>query len=105
MSNYYDQGDITRISSTFTDTGGSKADPGGVTFVFTTPDGIDTVNTRTATSTGLSDSIYRVSTGVYYRDITIGSSSGRYIYRFSSTGNITAMDEGFFRVRKKYSTT
>ena len=105
MSNYYDQGDNVRMSSTFTDTGATKADPSTVDFVFTTPDGTDTVNTRTSTSTGLVDSIHRVSTGVYFRDAVIGSSSGAYWYRYSSTGNITAMDEATFRVRHKYTTT
>jgi len=105
MSNYYDQGDIVRMSSTFTDTGGIKADPTTVDFVFTTPDGSDTVNTRTSTATGAVDTINRLSTGVYFRDLVIGSSSGAYHYRYSSTGNITAMDEATFRVRHKYTTT
>lgn len=104
MPSYYDIGDVVRVSSTFTDTGGNKADPTSVSFVYTTPDGTDTVNSRTATSTGLSDSIYRVSTGVYYRDITT-TSSGPYWYRFSSTGSVTTMAEWSFRVRKKRTTT
>ena len=105
MPSYYDVGDMVRMSSTFTDTGGVKADPTTVTFVYTTPDGTDLVNTRTSTSTGLVDSIHRLSTGVYFRDAVIGSSSGAYWYRYSSTGTVTAMDEATFRVRHKYSTT
>ena len=105
MSNAYDSGDVVRMSSTFTDTGGVKADPTTVTFVYTTPDGTDTVNTRTSTSTGAVDSINRLSTGVYFLDAVIGSSSGPYWYRYSSTGVITAMDEATFRVRHKYSAT
>ncbi len=105
MANAYDIGDVVRCSSTFTDTGGNKADPTTVHFVHTTPDQTDTVNTRTSTSTGLVDTIYKVATGVYYRDITIGSSSGAYWYRFSSTGLITAADEAVFRVRRQYTST
>lgn len=104
MPNYYDIGDIIRVSSTFTDTGGSKADPGGVTFVFTAPDGTDTVaGPRTGTSTA-SLGIGRSTVGIYSYDIA-PSSSGPHWYRFSSTGNITAMAEANFRVRRRATTT
>ncbi len=105
MPAYYDQLDIVRTSSTFTDTGGTKADPTTVNFVLTNPDGTDTVNTRTSTNTGLVDSIHRVSTGVYFRDVTVGSSSGPHWYRFSSTGVITTGAEANFIVRRLYTTT
>ncbi len=105
MPNYYDVGDVVRTSSTFTDTGGVKADPTTVHYVLTTPDGTDIENTRTSTDTGPIDTINRVSTGVYFRDITIGTSSGPYWYRFSSTGVITSAAEANFRVRRQYTAT
>ena len=105
MANAYDQGDIVRMSSTFTTTGGVKADPTTVTFVYTTPDGTDSVVTRSGTSTGSTGNIFRSTDGVYFTDAVIGSSSGPYWYRYSSTGVITAMDEATFRVRHKYSAT
>ncbi len=104
MANYYDVGDIVRASSTFTSTGGTKTDPTTVGFVYTTPDGTDNVFTRTGATTGTVDSVVRSTAGVYYSDITT-TASGPYWYRYSSTGNITAMDEAVFRVRHKYTTT
>jgi hypothetical protein len=105
MPNYYDVGDIVRTSSTFTDTGGTRADPTTVHYVLTTPDGTDTENTRTSTDTGLVDLISRSTAGIYFRDVTIGSSSGTYWYRFSSTGIVTSAAEANFRVRRQYTST
>ena len=105
MPNYYDIGDVVRISSTFKDTGGVKQDPTTVDFVFTTPDQTDTVNTRAGATTGTVDSILRASSGTFSRDVTVGSSSGAYWYRFSSTGSITSAAEAVFRVRRRYTTT
>ncbi len=105
MPAYYDQLDIVRCSSTFLSTGSTKADPTTVNFVLTSPDGTDTVNTRAGATTGTVDSITRVSTGVYFRDVTIGSSSGPHWYRFSSTGVITSGAEANFIVRRLYTST
>ena len=102
--NYYDQLDVVRTSSTFTDTGGTRADPTTVHYVLTTPDGTDIENTRTSTE-ALVDSISRTTDGVYFRDVTIGTSSGPYWYRFSSTGVITTSAEANFRVRRQYTST
>ena len=99
MPNQYDIGDIVRTSSTFTDTGGVKADPGTVHWVYTTPDGTDVLASRSGTSTA-SNGIHRTTDGVYYGDITT-TASGPYHYRFNSTGNITTAAEWVFRVRKR----
>ena len=104
MPNYYDVGDIVRTSSTFTDTGGVRADPTTVNYVLTTPDGTDIENTRTSTE-ALVDTISRTTIGVYFRDVTVGTSSGPYWYRFSSTGAITTSAEANFRIRRRYTTT
>ncbi len=101
--NYYDVGDIVRTSSTFTDTGGIKADPGTLYWVYTTPDGTDVVASRTGTSTA-SNGIHRSTDGVYYGDITT-TSSGTYWYGYRSTGAITSAAEANFRVRKRYTST
>ncbi len=102
--NYYDIGDVVRTSSTFTDTGGTKADPGGLTWVFTEPDGTDTVHTRSGTGSTSTGSIFRTTDGVYYRDWTV-TASGTHWYRYSSTGNITAAAEANFRVRNRHTDT
>ena len=105
MPAYYDQQDIVRCSSTFTDTGGTRADPTTVNFVLTSPDGTDTVNTRAGATVGTVDSITRVSSGVYHRDVTVGSSSGAHWYRYSSTGVVTSLAEANFIVRRLYTST
>ncbi len=105
MPAYYDQLDIVRCSSTFLSTGSTKADPTTVNFVLTNPDGTDTVNTRLGATTGTVDLITRVSAGVYFRDVTIGSSSGAHWYRYSSTGVVTSGAEANFIVRRLYTTT
>ncbi len=103
MPNYYDIGDIVRTSSTFTDTGGVKADPTAVHWVYTTPDGTDVLASRTGTSTA-QNGITRTTVGNYYGDITT-TASGPYHYRFSSTGSITTSAEWVFRVRRRYTST
>ena len=100
----YDIGDTVRTSSTFTDTGGTKTDPTLVKFVYTTPDGTDTVFTRSGTGSTSTGSIVRTTDGVYYRDL-VTTASGPYWYRYSSTGNITTASESNFRVRKRHTTT
>ncbi len=105
MPAYYDQNDIVRCSSTFTDTGGTRADPTTVNFVLTNPDGTDTVNSRAGATVGTVDLITRVSSGVYFRDVTVGSSSGAHWYRYSSTGVVTSLAEANFIIRRLYTTT
>ncbi len=105
MPNYYDIGDIVRTSSTFTDTGGVKTDPTQVKWVLTTPDGTDTVLTRSGTDSTSTGLIVRSTDGVYFPDVTIGSSTGPHHYRYSSTGNITAAAEANFIARRRYTDT
>jgi hypothetical protein len=100
----YDIGDVVRCSSTFTDTGGVKQDPTTVDFVYTTPAGVDTVNTRTGATPGEVDSITRASSGTFFRDVTC-TATGPYWYRFSSTGTITTSAEWNFRVRTLRTST
>ena len=99
MPAYYDRGDVVRVSSTFTDTGGAKANPTNVATYITRPDG-GVVATTFSTGAG---AIKRPATGVFYQDI-LTTASGPYWYRFTSTGNISASAEWVFRVRHRYST-
>ena len=105
MASTHDIGDIVRITGTFTDPGGTNADPTTVQFLYDTPTSTaPTTATRTSTSTGAVGGITRASTGVYYVDIT---STGRGLYeaRFTSTGVIGASVESWFSVRPRRVTT
>ena len=103
MPNYYDIGDVVRTSSTFTDTGGLRADPTTVHWVITTPDGADTVASRSDTEP-LTNTISRTTDGVYFGDV-LATGSGTYWYRYNSTGNITSAAEANFRVRNRRTDT
>ena len=105
MPSTHDIGDIVRITGTFTDTGGTNADPTTVHFLYDTPTSTaPTTATRTSTSTGAVGGITRASTGVYYVDIT-STGQGLYETRFTSTGVIGASVESWFSVRPRRVTT
>lgn len=101
----HDIGDIVRVTGTFTDTGGTAADPTSVHFLYDTPTSTaPTTATRTDTGLNTVDSITRASTGVYYFDITT-TGRGLYETRFTSTGVIGASVESWFSVRPRRVTT
>ena len=102
MATTYDVGDIVRISSTFTDTGGTRADPTTVYFAYENPAGVS----YSTTYTGVGDVIKAStpSTGVYYYDVSC-TGQGQYEYRFTSTGLITASAEAYFSVRGRRVST
>lgn len=91
MANSYDLGDVVRLTATFTDTGGTPADPTAVTFTYGDPAGSWT----TETSTG---SVLNPSTGVYTLDI-YPDSAGVWSYKVNSTGTIQTAAESYIRVR------
>ena len=99
MASTFDIGDVVRISSTFLSTAGTAADPTTVYFAYENPAGVS----YSTTYTGAAD-IVKVTTGVYYYDITT-TGYGLYEYRFSSTGLITAAAEHYFSVRPRRVTT
>jgi hypothetical protein len=96
LATTYDIGDLVRVTATFTDTGGTVADPTATVLHVETPDG--TVTSYT-TST-----ITRVSTGLYRYDITT-TGRGLYEYRFAGSGAVTAQQEGWFSVRPRRVST
>ena len=105
MPSTYDIADIVRITGTFTDTGGTNADPTNIAFLYDTPTST-APSTATRTSTGIDtvNGITRVSTGVYYFDITT-TGRGLYETRFTSSGVISASVESWFSVRPRRVTT
>ena len=105
MPSTYDIADIVRLTATFTDTGGSVADPTTVNFLYDTPTSV-AATTANRPSTGINtvNGIARVSTGVYHFEITT-TGSGLYETRFTSTGVISASVESWFSVRPQRVTT
>lgn len=102
MASTYDLGDVVRITSTFTDTGGTRADPTTVYFAYETPDG--TAYSTSYSGAGIIVQATTPSTGVYYVDLTT-TGRGLYEYRFTSTGVVTASGEGWFSVRARRVST
>lgn len=86
----YDIGDVSRLSVTFTNLAGDLADPTAVALIIQSPDGIQTVINPV--------SIINPSTGVYHYDLSL-TQSGLYLYRYTGTGSITAVEEGQIEVR------
>lgn len=105
MGSTYDIGDMVRVTGTFTDTGGTLADPDSVTFAYDTPTSTAATSvTRASTSTGEVNGIIRASTGVYYADV-LSTGVGLYEARFTSTGAIQASGEQWWSVRPQRVST
>ena len=98
MPSTFDQGDLVRVTNTFTDTGGTPADPTTVYFHYENPSLVTSTFTRTSTALGVVGGIRKMSVGVYVYDIP-ATGRGLYETRFFSTGAITAASESWFSVR------
>lgn len=87
----YDKGDTIRLGAQFYDEVGVLADPTDVELKIRNP--IGSVSTPT---------VLRMSTGVYYYDLTtsISDPHGRWEYRFEGTGAVTSAEEAAFFLRR-----
>jgi hypothetical protein len=83
----YDIGDLARLSVAFTDTAGNSADPSSVSLTIQAPD--NTQSTPAPVHDG---------TGVWHYDLPI-TQSGVWFYRYTGTGLVTAVEEGYITVR------
>jgi hypothetical protein len=90
--NRYDIGDLVRVSAAFSDVAGAAIDPTNVAFKFKDPAGAVTAYVY-ATDAAL----VRDSAGNYHVDVSVDS-SGRWHYRWESTGAGQAAEEGQFIV-------
>ena len=105
MPSTYDIGDVVRNAATFTDTGGTVANPTSVHFLYDTPTSTaPSTATRTSTELDTVDGITHESTGVFYFDITT-TGQGLYETRMLSTGLVAASVESWFSVRPQRVTT
>ena len=92
MANEYDIGDTVRLTGTFTDTGGSPADPTTVTIWVKAP--TSTVQVYVSGTTGMANP----AVGTFHSDY-VPPSSGVFSYRIFSTGTIVTAEDGLFRVK------
>ena len=93
MAACYDIGDERRLQATIRNISDVLADPTGLTFEMTEPDGV------TTTYVYLTDAqLVKSSTGVYYVDWPIDQ-SGRHYYKFTATGAVAVAEETSFIVQ------
>jgi hypothetical protein len=90
--NTYDKGDAVRLKGTFT-VSSVATDPTTVTLKVKDSDG--TISTYTYALA----QITKLSTGIYYKDVTV-SNDGLWYYRFEGTGACIAAGESQFEVRR-----
>jgi len=90
MSNFYDCGDVVRVTASFTDISSNPADPTGVTLRVKQPDATMNVHTYPG-------DITKDGTGIYHFDLSI-TESGDWYYRFEGTGAVQAAAETLFHV-------
>ncbi len=100
-----DIGAVVRFTGTFLSTGSTESDPTNIGFLLDKPTGT-APSTATRTSTGLDtvSGITRVSTGVYYFDVTT-TGAGLYEGRFVGDSPVVASGESWFSVRPRRVTT
>lgn len=97
MSSVYDIGNLVHVGATFRDANGQRADPNVVKLSVRTPGG-----TTTTYIYGTDDEVVRVSLGRFSSDID-ADAAGTWYYRWWSTGDGQAADEGEFIVNAAHA--
>lgn len=93
MAETYDIGDEVRLTASFTQSD-VAVDPSTVSLTVQLPDGTSTTYTYAGST------ITRSSAGHYMKDVT-PSQAGIHRYRWTSTSNGAASEEGWFEVRPR----
>lgn len=90
--NTYDQGDLVKVSGSFTNEAGAAIDPSVVNFTYKDPAG-----TTTTLVYGTDAAVVKSSTGNYYVNLS-ATLPGTWVWRWHSTGTGQAADTGQFYV-------
>ncbi len=91
MTNFYDRGDVVRLSANFTNISNSPTDPTTVVLRIKQPDAtVSVVNYP-------GGDIVRDGTGQYHYDLSIAE-AGDWYYRFEGSGAVQAASETLFHV-------
>jgi len=93
MTNFYDAGDVVRLTANFTDISNNPADPTAVVLRVKQPDTTVTVFNYPG------GTIVRDGTGAYHYDLSI-TESGDHYYRFEASGAVQTAAENLFHVRR-----
>jgi hypothetical protein len=91
MANFYDIGQVIRLSVTFT-VDGVEQDPSALTLEITDPDG--------TTITKNKGEVTNDDTGDYHFDYGPVTKHGKYTYQWSGTAGVITAATSFFYVRK-----
>ena len=103
MPSTYDIGDLVRVTGQFSTSNSTVyIDPTTVTLHMEIPAG--TVTSYSVSPPTTSSDIVRSTTGEFYHE-KLTTASGSHQYRWTSTGNVTASQEGTFLVRARLVTT
>lgn len=95
--NTYDDGDLVTVTGAFTDEDGDPIDPDAVAVQYRF--GYEAVTTKVY---GTDPEVTKPTAGTYQLEIdTTGYSGKKCDYRFVSTGNGQAADEGSFFVERR----
>jgi len=91
---YFDKGDVIRLSAAFTNQSGIAVDPTAVVYKIRDPSG----NTETLTY-GVDSEVVQESSGNYYVDQD-GDEAGLWWWRVEATGTGQCAEEASFRVNE-----
>ena len=93
MNTYY-EGDVVRVTGTFTDEiSGALTNPGLVVVTVSVNRGV------TATYTGVGATIINPSPGVFYADLDTTGQQGTWCVRFTGTSGLQAVNASWFLVQ------
>ncbi|MGH6718759.1 MAG: hypothetical protein ACREER_05525 [Alphaproteobacteria bacterium] len=93
MTTTYDEGQLVRLTGTFTTLAGAAHDPTTVKVRWKAPDGAATIKQY-----GVDGEVVRDSLGVFHVDVN-ANAQGTWPYRWEATGVGQAAKEGEFFVR------
>ncbi len=91
----YDIGDLVRLSASFASAASVLTDPSGVWLTVKAPTG-------SSLYVGVSASLIKSSTGIYYSDYSVAE-AGQHYYVWSGSGTIQSVQEGAFTVARAAS--
>ena len=93
--NTYDIGDLVRVSAVFKNASGEAADPTTVRVQYKN----SAAGVLVSMLYGTDSEVIKCATGEYYLDIEVDQ-AGMWHYKWVGGGVVTAVEEGFFRVRE-----
>ncbi|MEK9736192.1 MAG: hypothetical protein VW239_02585 [Candidatus Nanopelagicales bacterium] len=91
----YEQGSLVRATATFVNASDVNTDPTTVTVKYRV--GSDAAVSKVY---GTDAEVIKSATGIYYIDLTVGTSDGTWYVRWEGTGDVVAAVEASFGVKQ-----